>query len=144
MTLVRRSPTEAEVTAIDKEKREWRYHVDVEKRTCSCRKWQVAGQPCIHGLFFITSLRGEAKEIDQYVHKYFSVEMFKKTYAENLPALEGKQQWDIVDPGFKLSPPVQKLHLAGQGRQELSQQVKEKDLVLGRENARGVVAWVTY
>lgn len=78
MTLVRRSPTEAEVTAIDKEKREWRYPVDVEKRTCSCRKWQVTGQPCIHALFFITSLRGEAKEIDQYVHKYFSVEMFKK------------------------------------------------------------------
>ena len=45
MTLVRRSPTEAEVTAIDKEKREWRYPVDVEKSTCSCRKWQVTGQP---------------------------------------------------------------------------------------------------
>ena len=116
MTLVRRSPTEAEVTAIDKEKREWRYPVDVEKRTCSCRKWQVTGQPCIHGLFFITSLRGEAKEIDQYVHKYFSVEMFKKTYAENLPALEGKQQWDIVDPGFKLSPPVQNKAAPGRPR----------------------------
>ena len=33
--------------------------------------------------------------------------MFRATYAENLPALEGKQQWDIIDPGFKLCAPVQ-------------------------------------
>ncbi|VAI27652.1 unnamed protein product [Triticum turgidum subsp. durum] len=42
--------------------------------------------------------------------------MFKKTYAENLPALEGKQQWDIVDPGFKLSPPVQNKAAPGRPR----------------------------
>ena len=33
--------------------------------------------------------------------------MFRATYADNLPALEGKQQWDCVDPGFKLCAPVQ-------------------------------------
>ena len=32
---------------------------------------------------------------------------FNLTYAENLPAMEGKQQWDIVDTGFKLCAPVQ-------------------------------------
>ena len=53
MTLVRRSPTEAEVTATDKEKREWRYPVDLAKWTCSCRQWQLAGKPCIHALFLL-------------------------------------------------------------------------------------------
>ena len=33
--------------------------------------------------------------------------MFRATYADNLPALEGKQQWDYVDPGFKLCAPIQ-------------------------------------
>ena len=33
--------------------------------------------------------------------------MFNATYADNLPAMEGKQQWDVVDPGFKLCAPVQ-------------------------------------
>jgi hypothetical protein len=42
------------------------------------------------------------------VHEYYSVARFKATYAHALPALEGKQQWDIVDPGFKLSAPVLK------------------------------------
>ena len=107
MTLIRRSPKEAEVTATDKEKREWRYPVDLQNWTCSCRQWQITGKPCIHALFFITALRGEASAIDQYVHNFYSVEKFRATYADNLPALEGKQQWEIVNPGFKLCAPVQ-------------------------------------
>ena len=107
MTVVKRSTHEAEVTAVDREKREWRYPVDLKARTCSCRKWQITGQPCIHALYFITSMRGPASEIDQYVHPYYSVQMFNATYADNLPAMEGKQQWDVVDPGFKLCAPVQ-------------------------------------
>jgi hypothetical protein len=29
------------VTAVDKEKREWRYPVKILNRTCSCRQWQI-------------------------------------------------------------------------------------------------------
>ncbi|KAM0884524.1 hypothetical protein ACQ4PT_030919 [Festuca glaucescens] len=54
------------------------------------------------------SIYGQAGNIQQYVHDYYSVAKFKATYAHALPALEGKQQWDIVDPGFKLCPPVLK------------------------------------
>ena len=107
MEIVKRSTYEAEITAVDKEKREWRYPVNLATGTCSCRKWQLTGQPCIHALYFITSMRGPVSEIDQYVHEYFSVARFNATYAENLPAMEGKQQWDVVDPGFKLSAPLQ-------------------------------------
>jgi hypothetical protein len=37
MTLVRCMPFEAQVTPVDKEKREWRYPVNLEKKTCSCK-----------------------------------------------------------------------------------------------------------
>jgi hypothetical protein len=58
-------------------------------------------------MFFITSLRGPAIEIDQYVHEWYSVAKFKATYAENVPSMVGKQQWDIVNPSFVLYAPVQ-------------------------------------
>ena len=67
----------------------------------------ITGQPCIHALYFITSMRGPISEIDQYVHEYFSVAKFNATYADNLPLLEGKQQWDVVNPRFKLCASVQ-------------------------------------
>jgi hypothetical protein len=105
--LVKRKPYEAEVTLLDREKREWRYPVDLQNMTCSCRQWQITGLPCIHALFFITSLHGPATEIDQYVHECYSVAKFKATYAVNVPSMVGKQQWDIVNLGFVLHTPVQ-------------------------------------
>ena len=107
MTMIRRAPFEAEVTAKDRENREWRYPVNLEKKTCSCRQWQISGLPCIHALFFITSLRGPATEIDQYVDEYYSVAKFNATYAENVPSIESQYQWDIIDPGFILHAPLQ-------------------------------------
>jgi hypothetical protein len=62
------SATTAKVSFLDKEKREWRYLVDLEVRTCSSRQWKITGLPCIHALFFITSLSGLAGNIHQYVH----------------------------------------------------------------------------
>jgi hypothetical protein len=84
------SATTTKVSFLDKEKREWRYPVDLEARTCSCRQWQITGLPCIHALFFITTLSGQAGNIKQYVHEYYSVARFKATYAHALPALERK------------------------------------------------------
>jgi hypothetical protein len=107
MTMIKHTTFEAEVTAYDREKREWRYPVNLEKRTCSCRQWEITGLPCIHALFFITSLRGPAAEIDQYVDDYFSVAKFNATYADNVPCIESQHQWGIVDPGFVLHARVQ-------------------------------------
>ena len=36
----------------------WKHCVDLEKWECSCRRWQVTGQPCLHAIAFITSIRG--------------------------------------------------------------------------------------
>jgi hypothetical protein len=92
--------------------------VNLEKKTCSCRQWQISGLPCIHALFFITSLRGPAAEIDQYVHEFYSVARFNATYAENVHSIEGKHRWGIVDPGFVLHPHHREEHQEGQGRLE--------------------------
>jgi hypothetical protein len=35
MKMIKHTPFEAEVIAYDREKREWRYPVNLEKRTCS-------------------------------------------------------------------------------------------------------------
>ena len=98
MSIVKRSTFEAEITAIDKEKREWRYPVNLQTRSFSCRKWQITREPCIHAMYFITLIRGPVSEIGQYVHQYFFVAKLNATYDDDLPILEGKQQWDVVDP----------------------------------------------
>ncbi len=61
---------------------------------------------CIHALHLMTVIGGEDGEVDQYCSEYFSVAKFWASYAENVPALLGKDQWNIVDPLFKLHSPV--------------------------------------
>jgi hypothetical protein len=54
----------------------------------------------------MTVIGGADGEVDQYCSEYLSVAKFKAAYANSVPALLGKDQWNIVDPGFKLHSPV--------------------------------------
>jgi hypothetical protein len=101
-----RKGMEAEVTYTDGKNRQWRYPVSLVDRTCHYRRWQIRGIPCIHALFFMSVIAGAEGEVDQYVLEYFSVVKFRAAYAMNVPTLLGKDQWMIVDPGFKLYSPV--------------------------------------
>jgi hypothetical protein len=56
MTMIKCAPFEAEVTAYDRENKQWRYPVKLEKMTCSCRQWDITGLPCIQQLIMLTTL----------------------------------------------------------------------------------------
>src|SRR3954466_16166361 len=97
MKCIRRG-MEAEVTYTYSKYRQWRYPVSLVGRTCHCRQWQLPGKPFIHALFFMGVLGGEEGEFDQYMSEYFSFAKFRAAYAQNVPALLGKDQWMEVDP----------------------------------------------
>jgi hypothetical protein len=41
------SDTKSEVSFFDKSNKEWRYPVDLEAKTCTCRQWQFAMHSCL-------------------------------------------------------------------------------------------------
>jgi hypothetical protein len=106
MKCIRSDKYEGEVAYTDSKNRLWRYHVNLAARNYSCRQCQIRGKPCIHALHLMTFIGGADGEVDQYCSEYFSVSKFKASYVDNVPALLGKDQWNIVDPGFKLHSPV--------------------------------------
>ena len=57
----------------------FRHAVNLEQKTCTCRAWQVTGKPCSHALAFIAKLSRKV-QMDEFVHEYFSVDRFRKTY----------------------------------------------------------------
>ena len=69
----------------------------------------------------MTVIGGADGEVDQYCSEYFSVAKFMAAYADNVPALLGKDQWNIVDPGFKLHAPVITRPQEDQGTRGLEQ-----------------------
>ncbi|WVZ72240.1 hypothetical protein U9M48_020734 [Paspalum notatum var. saurae] len=82
-----------------------KFTVDLEKKECSCRYWQMTGLPCVHAIAFIGTRR---LELEDFVDKYYSVQKFKVAYAGYVCPLPDKTQWEPVDIGFKLLPPLLK------------------------------------
>ncbi|WVZ76724.1 hypothetical protein U9M48_024676, partial [Paspalum notatum var. saurae] len=91
----------AEVTAMGESG--FRFVVNLEEKTCSCRKWQVCGIPCKHALAFITSLPNAS--IEDYVHEYYHIDKFRAAYHQLIPAMPDKSQWPKSTHGFHLYPP---------------------------------------
>lgn len=52
--------------------------VDVGRRTCTCRLWQLLGIPCVHaaGVIFL-----KLEEKYEYVESFFHTEAYRVTYA---------------------------------------------------------------
>ena len=93
----------------------YRFVVNLQERTCSCRAWQVFGLSCKHAIAFITSIPGE--NIEDHVDSYYSVESFRAVYDGRIPAIPDKSMWSKAEHGFFMHPPLLK-PTAGRRRQK--------------------------
>ncbi|KAG5568642.1 hypothetical protein H5410_064342, partial [Solanum commersonii] len=64
--------------------------VDLEKRTCSCRKWTLTGIPCKHAIAAIWANREDTLD---YVHDSYKVETYRKIYKNAIFSMNGLQIW---------------------------------------------------
>lgn len=84
-----------------------RFSVDLEKRECSCRYWQLSGLPCPHA---ISCIFFKTNSLEDYIANCYSVEEFKKTYSYFLEPVEGMNSWRMSDrpklkaPGYIRMP----------------------------------------
>jgi hypothetical protein len=93
----------------------FRFVVNLNGKTCSCREWQVCGIPCIHAIAFITTQDQAA--LENYEDLYCSVQTFRVAYASLIPAIQDKSQWAKASHGFFMHPPLLKA-TAGRRRNE--------------------------
>lgn len=60
--------------------------VDFEKKSCTCRKWDLTGIPCPHVMCCIAK---EQRELTQYVDDCYTKETYLKAYSEVIHAMPG-------------------------------------------------------
>ncbi|XP_071926288.1 uncharacterized protein [Coffea arabica] len=82
--------------------REAQFAVDMEKKNCSCRLWEVNGIPCCHVIAVIL-LRNEDPR--QYLNVCYNRRLFLKLYENVLQPISGEDHWppSIMS---ELEPPV--------------------------------------
>ena len=84
-----------------------RFTVDLDKKECSCRYWQLSGLPCPHA---ISCIYFKTSSLEEYIANCYSVDDFRKTYAYCLNPVEGMTNCPVSDrpplraPGYVRMP----------------------------------------
>ncbi|XP_070677628.1 uncharacterized protein [Malus domestica] len=67
------------------------YAVDLNRHSCSCRKWDLCGIPCCHAMAAIT--RQQRSPID-YVNPAYKREAYDKAYGNFISPMPGQDLWE--------------------------------------------------
>lgn len=78
------------------------YVVDLESRTCSCRRWQLTGIPCAHAIQAIVE---QNEDPQTYLASCYKVETYMKVYSHYIEPINGHELWPNVEEKVKIVPP---------------------------------------
>ncbi|KAL4565604.1 hypothetical protein LXL04_029706 [Taraxacum kok-saghyz] len=79
-----------------------RYAVDLEKRECGCRSWQLSGIPCVHGMAAISSLNLNPED---FVAECFTKAAFLRAYEYSIHPLNDSSMWQGGEDQTMVLPP---------------------------------------
>nr|KAJ0204339.1 hypothetical protein LSAT_V11C500277040 [Lactuca sativa] len=85
------------------------YEVDLEKKTCSCRLWQLNGFGCAHSVASISFLN---RDVKAYEDNIFSTTTFKKAYNYKIAPMNNSDMW----PETNYTPPLPPINRRMPGR----------------------------
>jgi hypothetical protein len=98
------------------------YTIDLQKKTCSCRRWDLSGIPCWHAC---SALRHDQISPESYVSACYSTEKFCKAYEHIIWPCRDVKEWEKVDAMTIKAPKfVQKV---GRPQKNRRQQPEEKE-----------------
>ena len=83
-----------------------RHTVDINKCYYTCRAWDLTGIPCPHGIY---TLYHSKKELQSYVHPWYSKEKYITAYTFYIQPFVGKDMWPKTNMPPILPPDVHKV-----------------------------------
>ncbi|KAE8676823.1 Protease Do-like 7 [Hibiscus syriacus] len=69
--------------------------VDLNAKTCSCKKWKTSGYPCGHVIKVALHLNQD--DSSPYAMDCYTTEVYRQTYAEIVYPIPHPSEWDIPD-----------------------------------------------
>lgn len=100
--------------------------VNIETKSCTCRKWELTGIPCAHAMACITKNR---LQYDEYVDPFYSKETYLRTYNDIIQPMPGSNQYEVsgmvqpLPPKYIVQPGRPKKHAR---RREEGEEVPSK------------------
>lgn len=79
--------------------------VDLERKTCSCRSWDMTGIPCAHAMSAILYMN---QQLEEYLAKWYTSSTYSATYSNLLNPVPGSTYWNHEGEGMVLPPDIVK------------------------------------
>ncbi|XVF84982.1 hypothetical protein PTKIN_Ptkin17bG0082300 [Pterospermum kingtungense] len=79
-----------------------RFVVNVDKRKCTCRRWDLTGIPCCHAICVIHFRK---EKVEDYVAEVYKTEVVQNCYNCVLPPIPGDKFWPATNFG-PIDPPL--------------------------------------
>ena len=108
-----------------------KWAVNIEDRTCSCRKWDLTGIPCAHA---ISALWIAMKDPMQYIDDCYSVETYLKCYDPCILPVNGEHEWEDVD----VQPPLPPTYGRAPGRPKKQRRKSADEIQQTKEQGKKV------
>ncbi|KAL0355180.1 UNVERIFIED_CONTAM: hypothetical protein Sradi_3964900 [Sesamum radiatum] len=68
-----------------------RFTVDLRAHTCSCRRWELCGIPCKHGM---SAICAQMLDPEDFVHSCYLVQTYLKVYEPAMMPMNSKEMWE--------------------------------------------------
>ncbi|KAG5566106.1 hypothetical protein RHGRI_001892 [Rhododendron griersonianum] len=81
------------------------YLVDLDNYTCTCRRWDLRGIPCIHGVATIYTDKGKP---ENYVHEFYHISTYLRAWDRQIYLIPDKSMWVQTDYDPIMPPPLRK------------------------------------
>lgn len=113
--------------------------VDVGQQVCSCRKWELTGMPCKHGVAAIWDMRKNDKHVgipETYVHECYWLSTWKEMYSFKVNPINGKSMWEKSNCPTTLLPPKHRATIGRPKKKRKKSAVEFDELVRGSRVSR--------
>ncbi|KAK6130379.1 hypothetical protein DH2020_035884 [Rehmannia glutinosa] len=77
------------------------HNVDMQQKSCSCRRWDLTGIPC---RYVISAIWCRNEEPEEYVHDCYKVSTYLSVYENAIMGVNGIELWPKVDLPAPLPP----------------------------------------
>ncbi|CAL9757996.1 unnamed protein product [Musa acuminata subsp. burmannicoides] len=72
--------------------------VDIQSRSCSCRRWQIYGIPCAHAAAALLSC---GEDVRLYAQECFSVQKYREVYSQTIYPIPDRNLWKVSTEGME-------------------------------------------
>ncbi|XP_062010891.1 uncharacterized protein LOC133727313 [Rosa rugosa] len=98
-----------------------KHAVDLGLHTCTCKRWQLSGIPCVHA---ICAIRFKKQEAALYCDDYLMPSSYMEAYNPIIYPIAGEDDWELVD--YPIAPPPYKQQ-AGRPKMKRHKEPGEKE-----------------